>query len=221
MTSRGEVDAAERRSGTTHAGLGTALEALSQRLLRHDGADAWREVFLGPAYRTLRIETLPLALVATDTPIVACSREEARMLAAHLGGELQPSSAADLVFSFDRGASALRAAIVLQRLATSARIRTSMHTAQCTVACFERGGATHRVVVGQEIDQTEGAVRQAAPGTIVISAEAYALVGDRIGQVQDALVATEVDDEKVMRASITLAPAASAAMSTFAGLGRC
>jgi hypothetical protein len=196
------------------------VEALSHRLLRHGGAELWRQVFLGPAFGTLRFEVAQLTLVATDAPISGIKADEAAMLAARLGADVQPSVTADLVLSFVQPVDALRAAMVLQRLSDGRKVRTSVSTSSCTVASFDLGDDPRRVVVGPEIERAEQGVVHAAPGTIVISAETYALLGDCMSeQVQDGLVITEGDEETVTRASITLAPPASAALSTFAGIG--
>jgi class 3 adenylate cyclase len=202
------------------AGSPLVVEALSHRLLRHGSADLWRQVFLGPAFATLRFEVAQLTMVVSDAPLAAFSADEAALLGARFGGHVQPSLAADLLLSFPQAGDALRAAMVLQRLSDGRNIRTSLTTSSCTVACFDVDGDPRRVVVGPEIKRAEQALAHAAPGTIVISAETYALLGDGISeQVHDGLVITEGDEETVTRASITLAPTASAALSTFAGIG--
>jgi hypothetical protein len=196
------------------------VEALSHRLLRHGGAEMWRQVFLGPAFATLRFEVAQLTLLATDAPLTEFSPNEAAMLAARLRAQVQPSASVDLLLAFPQAADALRAAMVLQRLSDRRNVRTSVSTASCTVACFELGGDARRLIVGPEIECAEEGVAEAAPGTIVICAETYALLGDRLSEhVQDGLVITEGDEYTVTRASITLAPPASAALSTFAGIG--
>jgi hypothetical protein len=196
------------------------LEALSQRVLRHCDVEVWRELFLGPAYATIRFEVAQRTVVATDAPLDSFSGEEAALLATHLGGDVEPSAAVDLVLSFPQPVAALRAAMVLQRLSAGRRVRTSLSTALCTVACYETESGPRRLMVGPELARAEKAVTQAVPGTIVLTAETYALLGDRINEhVPDGLLATEMEDETVQQASITLAPHASAPMSTFAGLG--
>lgn len=208
-----------RDVGTTPA-QALMLEALSQRVLRHCDVEVWRELFLGAAYATIRFEVAQRTVVATDAPLDSFSREEAALLATHLGGDVEPSAAVDLVLSFPQPVAALRAAMVLQRLSAGRRVRTSLSTALCTIACYETESGSRRLMVGPELARAEKAVAQAVPGTIVLTAETYALLGDRINEhVPDGLLATELEDETVQQASITLAPHASAPMSTFAGLG--
>lgn len=209
------------RGGAADLGAGQALlmEALCERLLRHGDVDLWRQVFLGSAYETIRFETSPLTLLATDDPLADISASEGAELAARLGGRAEPSKVAELVLSFRRATDALRAGVILQRLAGRRQIRSVLSTAPCTVASFELQGGTCRMVVGREIERAESGVRQAAAGTIMVSAETYAVLGDRIDQLSDGLVIAEMQDETVMHATITLAPHGSADMSTFAGLG--
>jgi len=90
----------------------------------------------------------------------------------------------------------------------------------CTEACYEAATGTRRLVVGAPIEAAEASLGQSVPGTIVLCAQSYALLAEQIGEhAPDGLLATEMEDETVRQASITLAPPASAALSTFAGLG--
>jgi hypothetical protein len=197
------------------------LEALSQRVLRHWQVDAWRQLFLGPAYASIRMETVQLTLLATDSPLPKLDRMEVEMLAQRLGGNPEAALGADLVLSFQRPSAALRAALVLQRLSPHRKVRTALASHACTVACFELNGEPQRLVIGAAMEHVERAVTQVAPGTIFVSPETYALVEDRLGEhVRDAIIATELDDQMVTQASITLAPQPSEWVSTFAGLGR-
>ena len=195
-------------------------EVLSQRLLRHCGVSAWREVFLGTASPTLRFAARQYTLLASDAPLADFSGEEARLLAEHLGARLQPSSAVELVLAFEQPVAALHAALVLQRLATGQRVRSALTTAMCTEASYDTADGARRLVIGGAIEAAEAALGQAVPGTLVLCAQSYALLADQIAEhAPDGLLATELEDETVRQASITLAPTASAALSTFAGLG--
>ena len=77
------------------------------------------------------------------------------------------------------------------------------------------------MVVGPEMDEAEERWTRAAAGTILVSAETHELLGgDFADSVRDGVVTTEMDEQGVTQACITLAPHRSAALSTFAGLGR-
>jgi hypothetical protein len=207
-------------SGSSTIASHPMRDALSQRMLRHCGVTAWREAFLGAANATLRFEARQYTLLASDAPLAAFSEEEARLLAEHLGGRVQPSEKVDLVLAFAQPAAALHAAMVLQRLATGQRVRSALTTGMCTEAEYETQEGTRRLVVGTGIEAAEASLPQAVPGTIVLCAQSYALLADQISDhAPDGMLATELDDETVRQASITLAPPASAALSTFAGLG--
>lgn len=205
---------------TVSPGRALLLDALSQRMLRHSPVEEWRAVFLGAAYRSIRFETAELTLLASDAPFAAFSADEAAMLGARLGGRVEPSTGADLLLSFREASAALRAAMMLQRLSTGRKVRTALNTFVCTLACYEFDGIGRRLMVGAEIERGESALEHVVPGTVIVSGETYALLGEGIGDhAPDGLVATELEDETVRQASITLAPHASEAMSTFAGLG--
>ncbi|RYF39067.1 MAG: hypothetical protein EOO25_15820 [Comamonadaceae bacterium] len=205
-------------SGSSTPGPHPMRDALSQRMLRHCGVSAWREAFLGAANATLRFEARQYTLLASDAPLASFSEEEARLLAEHLGAQLQPSANVDLVLAFEQPSAALHAAMVLQRLGH--RVRCALSTAMYTEACYESQDGPRRLVVGTALDAAEGALAQAVPGTIVLCAQSYALLAEQIGEhAPEGMLATEMEDETVRQASITLAPPASAALSTFAGLG--
>lgn len=197
------------------------LESLSQRVLWRGDIGFWRKLFLGAACATIRFEARQLTLLAGDVPLADIHRGELERLATRLGGEVQIASRADMVLSFADAETALEAAVTLQRLAEGRRVRIAVTTVLCMVACFDVDGRGHRLVVGPEMDEAEHALARAAVGTILVSAETHELLGgDFADSVNDAVVTTEMDEQGVTQACITLAPHRSAAMSTFAGLGR-
>ena len=197
------------------------LESLSQQVLWRGDIGFWRELFLGDACATIRFEARQLTLLACDAPLAGIDRGELERLATCLGGEVQIATRADLVLSFASADTALEAAVVLQRLSEGHLVRTAVSTDLCMVACFELGGREHRMVVGPEIAEAETALARTAAGTILVSAETHELLGSDFAQsVSNAVITTEMDEQGVTQACITLAPHRSAAMSTFAGLGR-
>lgn len=201
-------------------GRAALLEALSERILRHSGAELWRQLFLGPAFGTIRFEERELTLLVADVPLVRGNPADRDVLAQRLAGRLEASRAADIVLACDEARAALRAAVVLQRLGGHGRVRTALNTARAVVAFFELDGEAHRFVIGNAIDHAESALAACSPGTIYLSASSYATLHERLGdEVRDGLVATELEDENVTQASIMLPPLAGSPMSTFAGLG--
>jgi hypothetical protein len=209
----------------THAersAAGTLLmEALSERLLQHADVNAWRGIFLGDAQDAVSFESERFTVLASDSPLPAISRGEGALLARRLGGEEQPSSSAELVLAFPTSRAALRAALVIQRLAEGRSVRTALTTVFAASASVEIDGWARRVLVGAEIERAEGALGHAVAGTILVCGDTYGRLGDDIAEhVRNGLVITEMDDETVTQASITLPPHASAEASTFAGLGR-
>ena len=197
------------------------LDSLSQRVLWRGDIAFWRRLFLGPACATIRFEARQLTLLAGDAPLAGIHRGELEQLALRVGGDVQIPSRADLVLSFSEPETALEAAVTLQRLSEGRGVRVAVSTVLCMVACFELDGRQHRVVVGPEMEEAEEALGRAAAGTILVSAETHEQMGgDFADSVRDGVVTTEMDEQGVTQTCITLAPHRSAAMSTFAGLGR-
>jgi hypothetical protein len=196
------------------------LDALSERMLRHGSVQAWRSVFLGGRAAGVRFDTTQLTLVAADAPMEGFDREEREMLAQRLGGALQPSRVAGFLIAFADAASALRAAMVLQRLSSGRKVRVVLSTAACNVAWFRSDDGTEQcVALGTGVEEAEQALAQAPRGTVFLSGATCALLGELDAHVRDAVVTTEMEEDTVTGASITLAPPSSAFMSTFAGLG--
>jgi hypothetical protein len=196
------------------------LEALSQRVLWRGDIAFWRRLFLGSACASIRFEARRLTLLASDAPLAGIHRGEIERLAACVGGELQIPGRADILLSFGAADAALEAAMTLQRLSEGRRVRMAVSTVVCMVAHFAVDGRAYRLVVGPELEEAEQALERAAPGAILVSAETHdELGGDFADSVRDGVVTTEMDEQGVTQASITLAPHRSAAMSTFAGLG--
>ena len=198
------------------------METLSERLLRHGDVAVWRAIFLDPAvHATVRFEVQRHTVLASDSPLGPLDAEQASLLATHLTGEEQPATTSDLLLAFRTPAAALRAALGLQRLAGSRGIRTAVSSVDGVVATLELAGRVRRFLVGPELERAELAVSEPVPGTIYVCGETYNALGDSIAEhVRDGLIATELDDDTVTCASITLPPHASAETSTFAGLGR-
>lgn len=196
------------------------LEELSQSVLRHWDAQAWRELFLGPAHGTIRFRRTTLTLLLADSPLAGMEDDEGRLLERRLRAEAEVAARAEIGMGFRDAATALRAALVLQRLAHGRRVRASLTTGRCTIASFELDGMPRQLVIGAEVERAEHDVLATPPGTIVVDAETYALVAEPLAhEVHNAILATELEGDSVTRASITLPPPRSAASSTFAGLG--
>jgi hypothetical protein len=193
-------------------------EALSERLIHSGALETWSDLFLSGAFDTIRFESVTRSLLVSDDPLDA--GVDPGLLAKRLGATAQPSVVAGQVLAFPKALSAVRSAIVIQRLAPTRRLRSAVSTFQCDLARFELGGRTQEVLFGPVIEQAEAALAQVAAGTIAICPATYGLLGDRIGdQAPEAMIATESANDRVTQAFITLPPQRAAAMSTFAGIG--
>lgn len=207
--------------GERDAGFVALLEELSQRVLMHWDARAWRELFLGAAHATIRFRRASLTLLLADSPLAGMQRDEARLLAHRVHAEAEVATCAELGMSFRDPATALRAALVLQRLASGRQVRAALTSGRGTIASFQLAGTEYQLVIGTEAERAEAALLATPPGTVTVAAETYTAVAELLAcEVNDAVVATELEGERVTRASITLTPRrSSTATSTFAGLG--
>jgi hypothetical protein len=198
------------------------MEALSERLLQHPDMAVWRGIFLEGGRDIVPFETERCTVLVTDSPLPEMSREESAVLARRLGAEQQPSNCSDLVLAFSTARAALRAALVVQRLAEGRSVRTALTTVLAPSATLEIDGWPRRILVGPQMERAEAALVHAVTGTILVCGVTYGRLGDSIAEhVRDGLVVIEMEeDETVTQASITLPPHASAPTSTFAGLGR-
>lgn len=201
-------------------GRSAALDALSRRMMRHGDVAEWRALFLGPNLAQVRFETMTFTLVAADAPLECVTDDERLALATRFEGMMQPSGAVDLLLCFRDPARALAAAVGVQRLAGARKVRTAISTAPCTVAFFRGRQGDECLIVGAGVERAEQALDTAPHGTVTLEGGSYGLLEGRLSEhAPDALVMTEMDDDTVTGASITLAPHQSAAMSTFVGLG--
>lgn len=194
-------------------------KALSDQLLRHASVGVWRKVFLhGDA--GLRFERRVQTLLHANALSRGWELEELAQLAGRFDGRAEPCARGEALLSFDHPLNALRAALLLQKVGADTGVTSGLATGECTVAHFLLDGRACRMTLPPEAARAEARARHAPPGTIVMGADTYDLLEPFMAdEVQDGLVAIESDGERVAHVSITLAPHANAALSTFAGIG--
>lgn len=122
--------------------------------------------------------------------------------------------------AFADAREALLVALHLQQTA-SRPLRCALVTLECTVASSGAAGAPPlQMTLGGERQVCEARARRVPPGTIGLCARTWEQVEPDIdAYTRTALVATEMVDDVVTAAEITLPPPRQAALSTFAGLG--
>lgn len=196
------------------------MEQMSERILHDFDAGAWRDVFLGLQHDQIEFQQQHQTLLCARAP-GGWDQAEHQGLADHFRGRCETVRGSELLMAFDQPALALHAATVLHKLAAEPGARASLSTAVCTVVRFPWEGRVQTLTLGPERDHAEALVRDACPGSIALCPETYDLLADRLGtQLRDALVVTELDDCRVLAASIILAPSVCTGGSTFTGLGR-
>ena len=200
------------------------VDALSQRILRHLSATAWRKLFLRPLNEVMQVADVHGTLLSAAALVPAWSagtgaQRDLEFLARSHGGELDPCPTGSALVSFDDPHDALAMAIELQQMASEVRYQVGLATGQCTLATLQLEGMALPLLVGGAVDQVDVLTRQASAGTIRIAPATFELVQDAVVRIGGCMVATEYDGDAPGATSLTLAPRANAFLSTFAGLG--
>ena len=194
------------------------LEVLSDRLLTDFPHEVWRRAFFDAAPAQARFAREEVTFLCTDPLEPEWSIRAATALARRHGGRLEHDGAWTTL-AFPDPQQALEVALLLQR-GSARRLRCALVTSECTVASYEIDGTLHSLSLGCEHVVSQGRAERVPPGTIHLCAQTYLRLGDRIDlHTRSALVATELQDDVVTSAAITLPPSRQAALSTFAGLG--
>lgn len=204
--------------------LSPLVDALSQRVLRHLSATAWRKLFLRPVHEMMHLATVNGTFLSAAALVPAWSsgagaQRDLEFLARSHGGELDPCPQASALVSFVDPHDALAMAIELQQMAGEVRYQVGVATGECTLAMLQLEGTTLPVLVGGAVDQAELLTRQASAGTIRMAPQTCELVQDAMLRIAGGMVATEYDGDALGATSLTMAPRANAFLSTFAGLG--
>jgi hypothetical protein len=193
------------------------LELLSERLLADFPLDVWREAFLGPGYERIHFEREDLTFLSVDAFDADWTPTEIEVLAERHGGRVEARG--QLALAFPDARQALAVALLLQRL-SGQQVRAALLTATCTTACFELGGQPRCLTIGTVPARAAANARGVPPGSIHLSAETYGVLGPALERATGAaVVTTELEDDVVTSAAITLTPPRRAELSTFAGLG--
>ena len=203
------------------------LEALSERMLRHHSSSSWRKLFLDPRRQDdIRLEPgkgIYVCAQVQDRNMAGNPnvRSELALLAEMHRGEVDPWPSGDLLMCFQDPAAALAAAVDLQQLVGGVRVQVGIATGARSIAVIDAGGTTLRVSLGEAVDSAARASRMAPGGTIRMEAGMYELLQDQVRDLPRCVVTTEFDgDGREESVSLVMAPRASEAQSTFAGLGR-
>lgn len=200
------------------------LDALSQRVLRHLSASAWRKLFLRPVSEVMNFTTVQATVVSVSALAPAWSastgaQRDLEFLARSHGGELDPCPGGDALVSFDDPHAALAMAIELQQAVSEVRYQVGIATGECMLATLQLEGTPLPVLVGGAVDRAETLARHATAGSIRLAPDTFAQVQDAVVRIAGCMVMTEYDGDEPGATSLTLAPRSNAFLSTFAGLG--
>jgi hypothetical protein len=211
-----------------HIPANTALlQALAARLLQDETRALWREVFeQGGARQRTFFEQQPLTLVHVELempdalPWRAEAEHEVGWVAACHDGVVESRGPTGWLMRFASPRSALRAALVLQRVAPSDSLRVGISGGLCTVATVYAQQRRWSFVLGVQVDRARDVAMGAVPGTINLAAESCEEMGDILEEeVGSGLISIEFDGAVMAQATVTLPPRPNAAQSSFAGLG--
>jgi class 3 adenylate cyclase len=125
-----------------------------------------------------------------------------------------------MLMAFQDPAAALRAAVDLQQLVGGVRVQVGIAEGARSVAVVDAGDSILRVSLGAAVDGAARASSMAPAGTIRMDAAVFGLMQDQVRDLPHVVVTTEYDSTGVEAVSLVMAPRASEAQSTFAGLGR-
>jgi hypothetical protein len=195
------------------------LDLLSEELLEQLPVEAWRGLFLGPGYESIRFEDETSTLVCCEPPTPEWSEADLRTLATRFGGRVERFGARVLM-AFTKPRAALEVAMLLQRTCPR-RLRSALVTGPCVVASFEVEGESRRLSLGDAANAARTCADSAPPGSIHLCAATWGALGPAALErhTHRALVTTEYQGDQVISAFVTLAPPPRADLSTFAGLG--
>lgn len=211
---------------TAHA---RRMEALSEKLSRHLAPDAWQRLFHGAELEAISFEQKKLTVLFAETTLLAkwgvyerdSFAAEVQWLATRYNGTVDNFVFGATVVLFDDPGACLRMAMDLQRSTSDLRLRMGVDMGLCDIGTFRSGGATHTTLVGAAIAQAAKVAALAATGSIVISAEAYALVQAELqADTQGWMLTEEFHGTGLATAALTPTPYKGGPQaSTFAGLG--
>src|SRR3954471_20429532 len=107
------------------------LDALSQRVLRHLSATAWRKVFMRPVDEVMHLATVQGTLLAATAMVPAWSgsagtQRDLEFLARSHRGEIDPCPQGCALVRFDDANRALAMAIELQQMPSEVRYQVGI-----------------------------------------------------------------------------------------------
>lgn len=187
--------------------------------MRDYDAATWKSAFRAelPPHLVERQVTL----LCTELPDADWTFDDMEELASRFGGRCEPCAQGKALLVFDVHGTAIRAALLVQQLATGRSTRSCLASGRAHEARFDAQGRTLHVLAGPLVDAALHGLFAAVPGAISLEPRSYASLELAVAEhAANAVLMTEWDDETVCAATLTPAPSTRGAGSTFAGLGR-
>jgi hypothetical protein len=181
---------------------------------------------LGQPGVAMRLEYRQLTVLHVESPHLlerapaARFREEFEWLCDCNLGQLEPGQRGTAVAVFQQPQAALLTAIALQRACGDLRLRIGLASGRCVVAVFEDDTQWPAIATGPSLEQAATCAGQASEGSILVEPDTYRkLDAAIIEHAGECVLTEEFYGSELARVSITPAPAPSAELSSFAGLG--
>lgn len=201
------------------------LEALSERMLRHQPSASWRKLFIDPAGHGQIVfedgQGILLCAHVQDRNVAgsASIQSEFAFIAATHRADIDPCPSGDLLMCFHDPVDALGAALDLHQLVGGTRLQVGLAMGERAIAVIGTDGSTLRVSLGAAVDCATRVSRMAPAGTVRMEPAVFERLQDHIRDIPRCVVSTEYDATGIEAVSLVIAPKPSEALSTFAGLG--
>ena len=198
-------------------------EAFSARVARNYSASVWQSLFVARSEMST-MYTRTWSVVCAESPWDGnMSQDQVRCalgrLAAGHDGHLDSAAGGASLAAFADSAAALRVALALQRDTAGARLRIGVVTALAGLAQFCIEGDDVTLLVGTPLDRAPALLHRAVAGTVQLCARTYDALAGSSAELDACVVMAEYDRDELTQVALTLPPARSEFLSTFAGLG--
>jgi hypothetical protein len=181
-------------------------ELLSERLLEDFPGDVWREVFVGPAYDSIRFDCRVVTFLAVQGLSGEWTKADLAAIARKHGAQVDCFKK-PCTFAFPDARYALDMAVMLQSQAGHS-LRMALVTAPCTLACYECDGCQGTLSLGTPASKAAAKASTTPAGSMYVAGETYHLIARAIeDRAAGAAVAKAMQGDVISSAVIMFRPA--------------